>query len=517
MKPTILCILDGFGLAPPSKANAVSLAKMPVFNTLWQKYPHTQLQASGKYVGLSLGQSGNSEAGHINIGAGRIAEQDSVRINKSIADGTFFKNPAFLGVIKHVRKNKSNVHLMGLLCNNQSPHADPEHLQALLEFLRSKGLEQIFLHLFTDGRDSPPRVAIKLLKKLKASFKNGEIVATVTGRFYAMDRKKKWDRTKAAYEAMVLGKGYKVNNSEEAILHAYKHNETDEFIPPSVIYYQGKPGGIINNDDALIFFNLRSDRARQISKPFVQQNFESKSGFKRFKRKKILKNLYFMALTDFGPDLDLIMTAYPSIDLMGTLPMILGGRAQLYIAETEKYAHVTYFFNGGYAIPVSGEEWIKIPSVDVPRYDSRPAMSARPITDYLLKALKKSEYEFITVNFANPDMLGHTGNISAAIEGLEVVDECLGKIYEMVKAKNGNLIITSDHGNCDCMLNLKTGEMITEHTKNPVPFILASEEFKKKKLTKGYLGNVAPTILNVMGIKKPRQMKEGSLILKHKT
>jgi 2,3-bisphosphoglycerate-independent phosphoglycerate mutase len=512
LKPTVLCILDGFGLAPPSKANAISLAKMPAYHHLWQKYPHTQLQASGKYAGLPNKQVGNSEAGHMNIGAGRIVEQDSVRILNSIKDGTFYKNPAFWGAIKHIRRNKSDLHLMGLLCNDQSPHADPRHLQALLELFRRKGVKQIFLHLFTDGRDSPPYIAIKLLRRLKASFKNGEIVATVMGRFYAMDRKKSWDRTEKAYNAMVLGEGYKVDNSEDAILHAYGRKETDEFIPSSVIYYQGKPGGLIKNDDALVFFNLRSDRARQITKPFVQQDFEAKSGFERFQRKKILKNLYFVALTDFGPDLDLVISAFPSAEIVGTLPMVLEKYRQLYIAETEKFAHMTYFFNGGYADPIAGEDRVKISSPDVSRYDKKPAMSAREITAQVLKVLKKNQYQFIAINFANPDMLGHTGNIPAAVKGLEVVDECLGKIFNTLKEKDGNLIITADHGNCDEMLDLKTGEIVTEHSKNPVPFILVSDQYKRRRLNKGFLGNIAPTVLATMGIKKSPQMKGESLI-----
>ncbi|MFA6533962.1 MAG: 2,3-bisphosphoglycerate-independent phosphoglycerate mutase [Patescibacteria group bacterium] len=509
IKPAVLCILDGFGIAPPSKANAISLAKMPVFKHLWQRYPHTELQASGRFVGLPSKQAGNSEAGHMNIGGGRVVTQDSTRITASITDGTFFKNPAFLGAIKHVKRNNSQVHLMGLLCNDQSAHADPRHLQALLKFLRERGVKKIFLHLFTDGRDSPPYLAIKLLRRLKSSFKNGEIVASVMGRFYAMDRKKAWDRTEKAYNAMVLGEGYRVDNSEDAILHAYGRQETDEFIPPSVVYYQGRPGGTIKDSDALFFFNLRSDRARQLAKPFVQKDFEKRGGFRR---RKTLKNLFFVALADFGPDLDSIITAYPSIDLLGTLPMALKSYRQLYLAEEEKYAHVTYFFNGGYADPVAGEERLKIPSISAAHYDRQPAMSARPITSHLLKALKNQQYDFMAVNFANPDMLGHTGNIPATVKGLEVVDECLGKIYQAVKARGGNLAVTSDHGNCDQMLDLKTGEIITEHSKNPVPFILASDNWRKKRLNRGCLGDIAPTILEILEVKKLPEMRGDSLI-----
>lgn len=509
-RPTVLCIYDGFGIGLKNKGNAVTQAKLLVFDSLWKKYPHTLLQASGKYVGLPPRQAGNSEAGHMNIGGGRIVEQDSTRVTASIEDGTFFKNPAFLGVIKHLRRNKSNLHLMGLLCNSQSAHADPKHLQALLKMANDHGVKKVFLHLFTDGRDSPPYLSIKLLRRLKNSFQNGEIVATIMGRFYGMDRKKAWTRTEQAYNAMVLGRGYKVDNSEDAILHAYGRRETDEFIPPSVIYYDGRPSGLIDDNDAVIFFNLRSDRARQMTKPFVQTDFEEHGGFKR---KKVLQNLYFVALTDFGPDLDLVISAFPSGDLTGSLTMALSGQKQLYIAEEEKYAHVTYFINGGYADPVAGEDRVKIPSVKEAHYDRRPEMSAKKITNYVLADLKKKKHNFICLNFANPDMLAHTGNLRATIKGLEIVDACLGKIYEVIKFYHGNLIMTADHGNCDWMRDEKTGEVVTEHSRNPVPFILASPSLKNKKLKwAGYLGNVAPTILDVMDIKKPTEMTGTSLI-----
>ncbi|MBI5621939.1 2,3-bisphosphoglycerate-independent phosphoglycerate mutase [Candidatus Falkowbacteria bacterium] len=509
-QPTVLCILDGFGVAKPSKANAVTRAKMPVYTALWKKYPHTVLQASGKYVGLPPRQAGNSEAGHMNIGAGRVVQQDAVRISQSIVDGTFFKNSAFLGAVKHIKRYGSHLHLMGLLCDDQSAHAYPEHLQALLEFYRRHGVDRIFLHLFTDGRDSPPYVAIKLLRKLKRTFKNGEIVATIMGRFYAMDRKKAWARTAAAYNAIVLGQGYRVDNSEDAILHAYGRKESDEFIPPSVVYYQGKAGGIVRDNDALIFFNLRSDRARQLCKPFVQKDFEERGGWRR---KKVLENLYFVALTDFGPDLDMVMTAYLSINLIGTLPMALSSRRQLYIAEAEKYAHVTYFINGGYADPVAGEDRIRVPSVAVDHYETRPAMSARQITRAVLTSLKQRRHQFITLNFANPDVLAHSGDMAATIKGLAVVDECLGQIWSAVHQHNGRLIVTADHGNCDAMLDAKTGEIITEHSQAPVPFLLASEDWRRRRLrSRGCLANIAPTILEIMQVKQPRQMKGKSLI-----
>jgi len=510
--PFVLLILDGYGLAADSPANAISQAKTPVFDKLWQNYPHTKLQASGKFVGLPFNQFGNSEAGHMNIGGGRVVDQDAIFISKEINSGKFFRNPAFEAVYKHLKNNNSDLHLMGMLSNGQSAHSDPDHLLALLAWARRRKIENVYLHLFTDGRDSPPHSSLKVIESLMRIMRNkevggrrtGEWIATIMGRYYAMDRKKDWKKTQMAYNTMVFSKANSAKSPQEAITQSYNRGETDEFIPPYVISRGGKPIARIKDNDAIIFFNLRSDRARQLAKPFVQKEF-NKLNPNAFSRPKILKNLYFVAMTDFGPDLDSIITAYPSQDLSGTLPMVVDGRQQLYIAEKEKYAHVTYFFNGGYADPVAGEDRVVLPSPAVSSYDQKPEMAVYQITDRVIKGLSK--YQFIVINFANPDMVGHTGNIKACIKAVEHVDICLGKIKNAVLQVGGTLIVTSDHGNAEKMLDLKTGEMYTEHTDNPVPFIVVNDGDKKLKLKSGKLGDIAPTILKLMGIKKSKDMK----------
>ena len=510
--PFILLILDGWGIAPKSPANAIEQAQKPNFDELWQNYPHTQLSASGKDVGLSMNQFGNSEAGHMNMGAGRVVDQDAIFICKEINTGKFFKNPAFEAAHNHIEKNKSDLHIMGMLSNGQSAHSDPDHLLAILIWSRLKKIKNVYLHLFTNGRDSPPHSALKSIEALMRSLKNreikgkrsGEWIATVIGRFYAMDRKKDWSRTEQAYNAMVLAKGTAAKSPQAAITQSYNRGETDEFIIPYVIKRNGKPIAKIKDGDAIIFYNLRSDRARQLAKPFVQEDF-GKLNPGGFKRKKILKNVVFVAMTDFGPDLGNILAAYPSPDLLGTLPMVMDGRKQLYIAEKEKYAHVTYFFNGGYADPVAGEDRVEIPSPNLISYDLKPEMSVFKVTERVIKEI--GNYQFITVNFANPDMVGHTGNIKACIKAIEACDKCIGKIKKAVLEKGGTLIITADHGNADKMLDLETGEMYTEHTNNPVPFIIVGAKNNHHKLKRGRLGDIAPTILKLMKIKKSREMK----------
>lgn len=514
--PFVLLVLDGWGLAPKSPANAIEQAKKPNFDACWQNYPHTQLQASGKDVGLPPTQVGNSEAGHINMGAGRVVEQDAVFISKEINTGKFFKNPAFEAAYKHTIKNKSDLHIMGMLSNGGSAHSDPDHLLALLTWSRLKKIKNVYLHLFTDGRDSPPHSALKSVEALMRILRNketknkrsGEWIATIIGRFYSMDRKKDWSRTEKAYNAMVLAQGVTAKSPQAAITEAYNRGETDEFIPPYVIKRGGKPVAKIEDGDAIIFYNLRSDRARQLAKPFVQKKF-NKLNDGEFKRQKVLKNIVFVAMTDFGPDLDSILTAYPSPDLTGTLPMVLDGKKQLYVAEKEKYAHVTYFFNGGYADSVAGEDRIVIPSPAVASYDLKPEMSVFKVTDSVLRELRN--YQFICVNFANPDMVGHTGNIKACVKAIEACDKCLGEIKEAVLKQGGTLIITADHGNADKMLDLETGEMYTEHTGNPVPFIIIEPKKISRKFKRGRLSDIAPTILKLMKIKKSKEMKGKTL------
>jgi 2,3-bisphosphoglycerate-independent phosphoglycerate mutase len=509
--PIVMVILDGWGIAPAGSSNPISLANLPNWNFFNRHFPHTELSATGTDVGLPPGQDGNSEAGHMNIGAGRVAKQDAVIVSEMIRNKTFFHNPALLGAVNHAKKFKSNIHVMGLLSNGQSAHSNPEHLYALLKFLGQQKFHRVYLHLFTDGRDSPPHAASNLISKLMNNFQNSETISTVIGRFYAMDRIKKWQRTEMAYNALVLGYGIISDNPYKAITQAYNRGETDEFITPTVICNPEKKSKFINDNDAVVFFNLRSDRARQLTKPFVQKDFESENR-NAFKRKKILKNLYFVTKADFGPDLDDIKTVSHGIVLDNTLPLVLKNYTQLYLAEREKYAHVTYFFNGGHNHPLNGEKWEVLASKGLSNYEDYPQMSTPELTNVVIKNLKQDKYDFTAVNFANADMIGHTGNLKAGIKAVEVIDSCLKKIYDEVKKMNGTLIITADHGNVEEMLNLKTGEMDTEHSNNPVPFLIINDKYRKFKLRKGRLGDIAPTILDIMEIKKPKEMTGRSLI-----
>jgi len=501
-KPTVLMILDGWGIAPPSRGNAVTLAKPKFIEGLLRKYPHTLLCASGKCVGLPPYQDGNSEAGHMNIGAGRMVEQDAVRISKDINTGNFFKNDVLLKVIKHVKRYNSSVHLMGLLTETQSAHADPDHLWALLSFLRGNSIKKIFLHLFTDGRDSPQYIAIILIERLIKALKRNEKIASICGRFYAMDRVKEWSRTHKAYDAIVLGKGVQATSAKIAITHAYNSRENDEYITPTVIVNKGKPVGSINDNDAVIFFNLRSDRVRELTKAFVQDDLT----FLGFKREKTLKNLKFVTLTGIGPDLPNVFAAYPSQNIANTIPFILKDYRQLYIAESEKFAHVTYFFNGGYASPVAGEERVLVKSPKVISYANKPHMNARHLTDIVVSYIKNNNYNFIVINFANPDMVGHTGDLKAGIKAVQFIDQCICRVVKAVLKKNGLLFITADHGNIEEMIDLKTGEIDTTHSANPVPFIIVKKGIKKIRLRNGKLADIAPTIIDFLKLEKPKDM-----------
>lgn len=503
--PIVLAIMDGWGLAEKNKGNAVALAKTPNLQYLTNNFSHTTLRASGLAVGLPFEQDGNSEAGHMNIGAGRICEQDAVRINHCIYDGTFYKNAALTSAVNHANKNNSAIHIMGLLSDGMSAHSYPDHMYALIDFLYQKKFKKIYIHLFTDGRDSPQHGALEYLKKIKKCFKNGEKIASVMGRYYAMERNKRWSITEQAYDLLTLGIAkHHATGAQDAILQAYNRNSSDEFIKPTLI----DKNGIINDNDSVIFINLRSDRTRQLTKAFVQKDFNQKNPG-AFIRKKVLKNIQFVAMTDFGPDLDNILSAFPSIDLAETLPMVLDNKRQLYIAESEKYAHVTFFFNGGYADPVNNEERMKIPSPDVASYDQAPRMSADLITKQVTDFLKKDAFDFYCINYANPDMVGHTGNLAAAIEACSCTDEQIGKLWQAVEQKNGILVVTADHGNAEEMMNLVTGEIDTKHSQNPVPLIITKKGLQLKE--KGCLGNIAPTILKLAGLPTSKLMTEKSL------
>jgi 2,3-bisphosphoglycerate-independent phosphoglycerate mutase len=514
--PMVLAIIDGWGVARSGSRSddATVIAKTPFLNEVIKHYPRALLKASGEAVGLPKGQDGNSEAGHLNLGAGRIVCQDSVFISQSIRDGTFFKNQTFRTAIEHVKARRSAMHLMGLLSNYNSGHSCPDHFIALLKLFEQHRVKPIYLHFFTDGRDSAKYDAIKYIGEVKKRLRHGEIIASLCGRFYAMDRKKDWSHTAMAYNLLTQGKGRHEPDAEVALRHAYNRGESDEFVSPTVITgRQGKPRGVISDDDAVIFFNLRSDRARQLTKPFVQKNFE-KVNQGAFHRVKVLKNICFVALTDFGPDLGNILTAYPSRDIRNSLPIALNGLRQLYIAESEKFAHITFFFNGGYDHPVNGEDRVVIASPNVKSYDSVPEMSAAKITNYIIRSLKKHRYDFIGVNFANADMIGHTGNLRAGVLAMETIDRSLQQIAREIKKQRGTMIITADHGNVEEFINPATGEVDTEHSTNPVWFLLYNYAWRGKKLThrRGVLGDVAPTILALLGLPKPREMTRHSLL-----
>ncbi len=516
--PKVLIILDGWGVAPSSNGNAITLAKTPNYDKFKKKYPYTELNATGTAVGLSDNEMSGSEAGHENIGGGRIVKQDSRYISESISSGEFFQHNVIRRLVDYVKSNNSSLHLMGLLTSKDSPHADPDHIDAFLTLAKIEGIKKVYLHLFTDGRDTFQRDAPKFLADLKKMMQVSGVgeIASVAGRFYGMDRVKNWDRLYKSYDAIVNAKGETANSAEEAVKNAYEKGLSDEFVEPTVIYTEkeinGKkkkgPVGQVKNNDAIVFFNLRSDRARQLTKLFVLNKV---NGYKRPEPK--LDNLFFVAMTNFGPDLP-VSTLFQIEPLQGTLPFVLHDLKQLYIAETEKYAHITYFFNGGYANPVANEDRIMIASPEVASYDQKPEMSARELTDLVVKEIENNIYDFITINFANADMVAHTGNLGATIHAVEIVDECVGKITDVVLKRKGVVFVTADHGNADKMIDEKSGEAWSMHTKNPVPFMIIGDTGIKKLKEGGILGDIAPTILDVLGIKKPKEMTRKSLIEK---
>lgn len=508
--PFVLVIFDGWGLAPKGPGNAITLAKTPVMDELIKRYPSTSLAASGPSVGLPVNQEGNSEAGHMNIGAGRVVEQDAVRISRSINEGSFFKNAAFLAAIHHAKKYRSQLHLMGLLTKQQSGHADPDHLLALLALTREHGVSSVILHLFTDGRDSPPNSGLHLIRSLQKQLKPNERIGSIIGRFYAMDRKKQWPSIKKAYDAIVRGEGRHATTGEQAIMKAYESGETDEFIKPTVVGPKNRRR--IRSNDSVVYVNLRSDRARELTKAFVQDDFNSLNpgSFKRLQRPR---NLLFVAMTDFGPDLGEIYTAYPSVDLYGTLPTVLRHYSQLYVAESEKYAHMTFFFNGGYSRPVAGEDRLLIPSPNFDSYDRAPDMSAKKITQAVIDDLRNGRHDLVVLNFANPDMVAHTGNLPATVRAIETVDSCLGLIRDEVLSRGGTLIVTADHGNAEELYSPDGKGMNTEHSTNRVPFIVITPKPLNVRLRDdGKLADVSPTILDILDVQKPVAMTGESLL-----
>ena len=498
-------ILDGYGLNEKTEGNCVANAKTPVMDKLMAEYPYVKGYASGLAVGLPDGQMGNSEVGHLNMGAGRIVYQELTRITKEIQDGVFFENKALLAAVENCKKNKSALHLFGLLSDG-GVHSHNTHLYALLELAKRSGLDQVFVHCFLDGRDTAPTSGKGFAEELVEKMKEIGIgqIATVMGRYYVMDRDNRWERVETAYRAMVNGEGKTAECGVQAIADSYAENVNDEFVVPTVIVKDGQPVGKVQENDSVIFFNFRPDRAREISRAFCSDEF---SGFAREKR----LNLTYVCFTEYDVTIPNKLVAFHKVTLTNTFGEFLAqnGKTQARIAETEKYAHVTFFFNGGVEEPNVGEERILVNSPKVPTYDLQPEMSAFEVCDRLVEAIKSKKYDVIVINFANPDMVGHTGNIEAVAKALEALDGCVERVVEAIEKANGNLLIIADHGNCEQMIDYKTGEPHTAHTTNPVPCVLVGKDVKLKE---GRLADIAPTMLDLMGLDKPEEMTGESLI-----
>ncbi len=510
-KPVLLVVLDGWGLRKEREANAIAVAGTPNIDALVRDYPSTALETSGLAVGLPEGQMGNSEVGHTNLGAGRIVYQDLVRINRAIEDGSFFANDALLMVVRRAKEAGGALHLMGLVSDG-GVHSHVEHLAACVELARREGLAKVLVHAFMDGRDTPPRSGLGYMADLEKRLRDGGLgkVATVCGRYYAMDRDKRWDRVGLAWEALVHGEGFKASSGVQAMEQSYARGDGDEFVKPTVIVNgDGKPVGPVRDGDAVLFFNFRADRAREITRAFTDPQF------KEFDRKGTPRLSAYVCMTEYDRTFGLPVAFAPQ-DLTEIFPEIVAraGLAQLRCAETEKYAHVTFFFNGGRETVYPNEDRILVPSPrDVKTYDQKPEMSAREVTDKLVQAIGTGKHGFVLVNFANPDMVGHTGLLDAAVKAVKVVDECVGRLWKAARAQGMAMIVTADHGNCEMMTDPVTGEPHTAHTLNPVPFILADPDFKGAKLrAKGVLADVAPTILQVMGLPQPKEMKGLGLV-----
>ncbi len=507
-KLTMLMILDGFGDNPNQDGNAIKLAKTPNIDKLMKKYPSVDISTSGLAVGLPEGQMGNSEVGHTNIGAGRIVYQELTRITKSIEDGDFFTNPEFIAAIENCKKNNSKLHILGLVSDG-GVHSHNRHLYGLLEMAKRRDFEDVYIHCFLDGRDTPPASAESYIVKLQEKMNEKEIgkIASLSGRFYAMDRDKRWERVKKCYDALVKGEGNKAGNSVKAIEDSYQKEVFDEFIEPTVICNGEEPIATIGKDDSVIFFNFRPDRARQITRALVDPNF------KEFDTEKNL-NLYYVCFTNYDETMPNVHIAFKKEQINNTFGEYISkkGYTQLRIAETEKYAHVTFFFNGGEEKQYEKEDRILVPSPKVETYDMKPEMSAYEVTEKVLDAIKQDKYDAIILNYANTDMVGHTGSLEAAIKAVETVDECVGKVVELVEEKQGNLLITADHGNAEQMIDYSTGEPHTAHTTNPVPLVLVSNDKELKLKTGGKLADLAPTMLDLMNLNKPEEMTGESLL-----
>jgi 2,3-bisphosphoglycerate-independent phosphoglycerate mutase len=512
-KRVILLVLDGWGINICREGNAIASAKTPVYTRMMSKCSHAVLRASGEAVGLPEGQMGNSEVGHLNLGAGRIVYQDSTRISKSIRDGEFFHNPVLLAAMESVKQSGANLHLMGLLSDG-GVHSRMDHIMAMFDLAKARGITNVFFHAFLDGRDTPPSSATQYIRQLEEYLARIGVgrIATVSGRYYAMDRDKRWERIQKAYEALVMGEGIRKYSALEAVQQSYDNNKTDEFVLPAVLLDRktNKSIASIRNNDTVIFCNFRSDRAREITRALTDPEF------KAFKRAKVPRLSSFVCLTTYDEAFDLPV-AFGPMRLVKILGEVLSthGIRQLRIAETEKYAHVTFFFNGGEERPFALEDRVLVPSPrDVSTYDKKPEMSAREITDKLVEYIASHQYGFMLANYANPDMVGHTGVIDAAVHAVEVIDECLGRVLAAAKQEGMVVFVTADHGNCETMLDPSTGQPHTAHTTDPVPFVIAQKDVRLRDA--GILADVAPTVLDLMGIDIPAEMTGKSLIIENK-
>lgn len=521
-KPVVLIVLDGWGIAPPGRSNAISQAKTPTMERLIKTYPSLVLQASGEAVGLSWGEIGNSEVGHLALGSGRLVYQSLPRINRSISDGSFFKNEKFRAAVEFAKKNKSTLHLLGIVSTG-NVHGSVEHLFALLELAAHERIKDVCIHTILDGRDMPFNSGIDFIEKIQAKCKELGVgrIATISGRFYAMDRDNHWERIVLAYNAMVKSESAAIFDDPVAAVKAsYDKKVYDEEFVPTVITQDGRAVGAIKDGDAVIFFNFRADRARQLAKTLVLP------GFDKFPR-EYMRNLYFVTMTEYEKDLPLEV-AFPPENVEAPLAKVIAdaGLKQMHIAETEKYAHVTFFFNGGREDQFPGEERVLVPSARVDSYAEKPAMSGKEITKKAIEAIMTDTYDFIVLNIANPDMVAHTGDLEATIKACGITDDCVKQLTDVVLAKGGVALITADHGNAEELLNLQSGKMDKEHSTYPVPLIVIGKEWEGKTAgfgdvpngdlsliqPSGILPDVAPTILKIMGLPQPESMTGRSLI-----
>ena len=507
LKPIVLVILDGFGHSEEKEGNAIAAAHKPTWDKLWDENPHTYIKGSGAEVGLPSEQMGNSEVGHLNLGAGRVVYQEYTRVSRSIKTGSFFSNDTLIESVAVAKENNKAVHILGLLSDG-GVHSHEEHIHAMCQLAVEQGIKDVYLHAFLDGRDTPPKSAEDSIDAMQEKFTEmgAGRFASVIGRYYAMDRDHRWPRIQSAYELITEGKGeFEAESAMAALENAYERGETDEFVKATAIVPKGEKPITVEDGDVIIFMNFRSDRARQITRPFIENDFDA------FERKRVPKLGNFTSLTEYHSDYD-IPIAYPAERLTNVFGDYVSqlGMHQLRIAETEKYAHVTFFFNGGREEPFEFEDRILVPSPDVATYDQQPEMNAFKLTDNLVEAIESGKYDVIICNYANADMVGHSGNFDAAVKAIEALDDCLARLIVSIDKAGGELLVTADHGNAEMMFNKETGQAHTAHTTNPVPFVYYGRD--AKMASTGALSDVAPTMLYLMGLEQPSEMTGRSLI-----